>query len=94
MNLAKKRQFQFSFFKVDSQNPKFSLEYLVCACSGPVDFYGQPAADGERLKEPSQCKIRLDSQIHLCWCYRKGVRENMIYGLAERQDLTINIPIM
>ena len=29
MNLAKKRQFHFSFFKVDSQNPKFSLEYLA-----------------------------------------------------------------
>ena len=28
MNLAKKSQFHFSFFKVDSQNPKFNLEYL------------------------------------------------------------------
>ena len=27
MNLAKKSQFHFSFFKVDSQNPKFKLEY-------------------------------------------------------------------
>ena len=26
---GKKRQFHFSFFKVDSQNPKFYLEYLV-----------------------------------------------------------------
>ena len=30
MNLAKKGQFYFSFFKVDSQNPKFNLEYLIC----------------------------------------------------------------
>ena len=29
MNLAKKSQFHFSFFKVESQNPKFSLEYLI-----------------------------------------------------------------
>ena len=29
MILAKKSQFHFSFFKVDSQNPKFSLEYLL-----------------------------------------------------------------
>ena len=29
MILAKKSQFHFSFFKVDSQNTKFSLEYLV-----------------------------------------------------------------
>ena len=29
INLAKKCQFHFSFFKVDSQNPKFSLEYLI-----------------------------------------------------------------
>ena len=29
MNLAKKSQFHFTFFKVDSQNPKFSLEYLI-----------------------------------------------------------------
>ena len=29
MNLAKKSQFHFSFFKVDSQNPKFNLEYLT-----------------------------------------------------------------
>ena len=29
MNLAKKSQFHFSFFKVDSQNPKFNLEYLL-----------------------------------------------------------------
>ena len=28
MNLAKKVQFHFSFFKVDSQNPKFNLEYF------------------------------------------------------------------
>ena len=30
MNLAKKKkcQFHFSFFKVDSQNPKFNSEYL------------------------------------------------------------------
>ena len=28
MNLAKTSQFHFSFFKVDSQNPKFNLEYL------------------------------------------------------------------
>ena len=28
MNMAKKSQFHFSFFKVDSQNPKFNLEYL------------------------------------------------------------------
>ena len=28
INLAKKSQFHFSFFKVDSQNPKFSVEYL------------------------------------------------------------------
>ena len=28
MILEKKRQFHFSFFKVDSQNPKLSLEYL------------------------------------------------------------------
>ena len=31
--LAKKKQkklFHFSFFKVDSQNPKFCLEYLIC----------------------------------------------------------------
>ena len=28
MNLAKKGQLHFSFFKVDSQNPKFNLEYL------------------------------------------------------------------
>ena len=28
MNLVKKSQFHFTFFKVDSQNPKFSLEYL------------------------------------------------------------------
>ena len=26
----KKSQFHFSFFKVDSQNPKFNLEYLLC----------------------------------------------------------------
>ena len=31
MILAKKSQFHFSFFKVDSQNPKFSLEYLCPA---------------------------------------------------------------
>ena len=29
MILAKKSQFHFSFFKVDSQNSKFSLEYLL-----------------------------------------------------------------
>ena len=29
MNLDKKGQFHFSFFKVDSQNPKFNLEYLL-----------------------------------------------------------------
>ena len=29
MILAKKSQFHFSFFKEDSQNPKFSLEYLI-----------------------------------------------------------------
>ena len=29
MILAKKRPFHFSFFKVNSQNPKFSLEYLL-----------------------------------------------------------------
>ena len=29
MNLAKKGQFHFSVFKVDSQNPKFYLEYLL-----------------------------------------------------------------
>ena len=29
MNFAKKTQTHFSFFKVDSQNPKFSLEYLT-----------------------------------------------------------------
>ena len=29
MILAKNCQFHFSFFKVDSQNPKFSLEYLL-----------------------------------------------------------------
>ena len=28
MNLAKKSQFHFSFFKLDSQNPKFSSGYL------------------------------------------------------------------
>ena len=28
MKMAKKGQFHFSFFKVDSQNPKFRLEYL------------------------------------------------------------------
>ena len=28
--LAKRSQFHFSFFKGDSQNPKFSLEYLRC----------------------------------------------------------------
>ena len=28
MNLAKKSQFHFSFFKVDSWNPKFNREYL------------------------------------------------------------------
>ena len=28
MNWAKKGQFHFLFFKVDSQNPKFYLEYL------------------------------------------------------------------
>ena len=28
MDLANKSQFHFSFFKVDSQNPKFNLEYL------------------------------------------------------------------
>ena len=28
MNLAKKSQFHFSFFKVNSQNPTFNLEYL------------------------------------------------------------------
>ena len=28
MNLAKKSHFDFSFFKVDSKNPKISLEYL------------------------------------------------------------------
>ena len=28
MMLTKKGQFHFSFFKVDSQNPKFYLEYL------------------------------------------------------------------
>ena len=30
MNLAKKGRFHFSLFKVDSQNYKFSLEYLIC----------------------------------------------------------------
>ena len=29
MNLAKKGRFHFSLFKVDSQNSKFSLEYLT-----------------------------------------------------------------
>ena len=29
MNLAKKGQFNFSFFKADSQNPKFNLKYLT-----------------------------------------------------------------
>ena len=29
MNLAKQGQFNFSFFKVDFQNPKFNIEYLV-----------------------------------------------------------------
>ena len=29
MILAKKSRFHFSFFKVDSQNPKLSLEYLI-----------------------------------------------------------------
>ena len=29
MNLAKKGQFHFSFFKVDSKNPKFNLEYII-----------------------------------------------------------------
>ena len=29
MNVAKKSQSHFSFFKVDVQNPKFSLEYLT-----------------------------------------------------------------
>ena len=29
MNLAKNGQFHFLFFKVDSQNQKFNLEYLV-----------------------------------------------------------------
>ena len=28
MKLAKKCKFHFSFFKLDSKNPKFSLEYL------------------------------------------------------------------
>ena len=32
MNLAKMSQFHFTFFKVDSQNPKFSLE---CFLSNP-----------------------------------------------------------
>ena len=30
MILANMSPFHFSFFKVDSQNPKFSLEYLQC----------------------------------------------------------------
>ena len=29
MNWAKKSQFYFSFFKIDSQNTKFNLEYLT-----------------------------------------------------------------
>ena len=29
MNLAKESQFHISFFKLDSQNPQFSLEYLM-----------------------------------------------------------------
>ena len=29
MNLAKKGQIHFSLFKVDSQNPRLSLEYLT-----------------------------------------------------------------
>ena len=29
MDLAKKSQFHLSFFKVDSQNPKFNFEYLL-----------------------------------------------------------------
>ena len=30
MILAKKSQYHFSFFKIDSQNPKSSLDYLTC----------------------------------------------------------------
>ena len=30
LNLAKKSQFHFLFFKIDSQNPKLNLEYLLC----------------------------------------------------------------
>ena len=30
MNWAKKSQFHFSFFKVDSKNPKFNLDYIIC----------------------------------------------------------------
>ena len=33
MNLAKKGQIRFSLFTVDSQNPKFSLEYHYCNVS-------------------------------------------------------------
>ena len=40
MILARKSQFHFSFFKVDSQNPKFSLEYLWI---GPLrSFFYEP----------------------------------------------------
>ena len=35
ISFAKKGQFHFLFFKVDSQNPKFNLEYLQL-CSGHI----------------------------------------------------------
>ena len=36
MKLAKKSQFHFSLFKVDSKNPKFNLEYLVRKCCSHI----------------------------------------------------------
>ena len=40
MNLAKKkRQFHFSFLKIDFQNPKFSLEYLTLIIVASLDVW-------------------------------------------------------
>ena len=44
MNLAKKSQFYFSLLKVDSQNPKFSLEYLKSKNSILYTPYLEPFA--------------------------------------------------